>query len=333
MGDDSPLTVFGWAADQSGCGFFRLAGPFAGLRARGHKTAVSTQLHPDWKRTAQVIVGQRVTLVNPSGIWRDLHKQGRRLVYEVDDDLLDVPPDNLEIHRFFGRADVRANIVANAALADLVTVSTEPLAEVMRAHNPNVTVLPNCVPQWLTEHEPQRDPQKVTIGWEGSATHRMDLAELTGQLAQVLRRNPGTEFHAMGTDYGSWLHLPKDRCRFTTWMPSVFDFWRAVDFHIGLAPLRPHRFNRSKSPLRVLALAALGVPVVASNYGPYAEFVQHGVTGFLADRSHEWGKYLRELVNDPAMRAEMGAAARKQAKAWTIEGNVWRWEETYRCLI
>jgi glycosyltransferase involved in cell wall biosynthesis len=294
---------------------------------------VSTSLYSDWRDEAQVIVGQRVAETAPTKVWAGMRAEGRRLVYEVDDNLFEIPPDNPQIHAYFNRSEVRAAIRVNATLADLVTVSTEPLAEVMRAFNPNVTVLPNCVPTWLTEHEPARNPDIVTIGWEGSATHRMDLAELSGQLAQILRRHPGTEFHAMGTNYGSWLHLPKHRCRFTAWLPSIFDFWRAVDFHIGLAPLRPHLFNRSKSALRCLAYAALGIPVVATNYGPYADFVRDGETGFLVDRPHEWGSRIRELVCDPAMRAEMGAKARAQAREWTIEGNAWRWAETYGALL
>jgi glycosyltransferase involved in cell wall biosynthesis len=325
--------VFGWAADESGCGFFRLAAPFAALRLYGHDAAVSTALWSEWARDSDIIVAQRTCLPEPSAIIRKLAADGRPVVYEIDDNLLDISPDNPAIHALYSRPDIRDALRQNIAIATLVTVSTEPLAELMRGLNPNVTVLPNCVPTWLTEHARPRSTEKVVIGWEGSATHRMDLAELTGPLAQVLRRTPGVEFHAMGTNYGNWLHLPRDRCRFTPWLSSVFDFWRAVDFDIGLAPLRPHPFNRTKSAIRCLAYAALGIPVVASNYGPYADFVIDGVTGYLVDRQHEWGRRLRDLVNDPQMRAEMGEKARAQARQWTIEGNVWRWEKTYRCLI
>ena len=62
----------------------------------------------------------------------------------------------------------------------------------------------------------------------------------------------------------------------------------------------------------------------------YAGFVEHGVTGFLVRHDHEWGRYLYELVNDEAMRAEMGAAAKKLAATWTIQQRYGAWETAYR---
>jgi glycosyltransferase involved in cell wall biosynthesis len=53
--------------------------------------------------------------------------------------------------------------------------------------------------------------------------------------------------------------------------------------------------------------AALGIPVIASDREPYRAFVLDGVTGYLVRHEHEWGKRLYELVNDEAMRVEMGA--------------------------
>jgi glycosyltransferase involved in cell wall biosynthesis len=130
----------------------------------------------------------------------------------------------------------------------------------------------------------------------------------------------------MGSDFSREMGV-RERVRVTPWSKSVPDYWRAIDYDVMLAPLRPHPFNASKSPLRPLEAAALGIQVIASAYGEYEQFVEHGVTGYLVRRDHEWGRYLSELVNDEAARVEMGAAARRQAAAWTIEGNVKRWEE------
>jgi len=96
---------------------------------------------------------------------------------------------------------------------------------------------------------------------------------------------------------------------------------------VMVAPLQAHVFNRSKSPLRVLEAAMLGIPVVASDYGPYADFVQHGTTGLLVRADHEWGKHLRALVEDAAMREEMGANARAHAAGWTIEQHADDWRK------
>jgi glycosyltransferase involved in cell wall biosynthesis len=160
----------------------------------------------------------------------------------------------------------------------------------------------------------------------------MDWQECGQQVRRYLDRAPASvEFHIMGADYSQQFRLPRERVRVTPWTESVPDYWRAIDYDIMLAPLRAHPFNRSKSPLRVLEAAMLGIPVVASDYGPYAEFVQHGETGLLAKSEHEWGKHLRALVEDEAMRTEMGAAARRLAAGWTIEGHGDDWRKALEC--
>jgi glycosyltransferase involved in cell wall biosynthesis len=110
-------------------------------------------------------------------------------------------------------------------------------------------------------------------------------------------------------------------------------YYQAIDFDIGLAPLIPSMFNRSKSHIKALEYAALGIPVIASDEPPYRDFVIDGVTGFLVRREHEWGQRLRDLVNDDAMRESMGVKAREHAAQFSIEKG-WRlWEQAYRTLV
>ncbi|MGW6912608.1 glycosyltransferase family 4 protein [Kitasatospora sp. NPDC054939] len=275
------------------------------------------------------LVGQRICKEHPSARWQQLSRRPAgdrpRLVFELDDDLWQVDSSSPVAHAFYTQPDVMERLEANILAADVVTVTMEALAEQVRRYNPNVVVIPNYLPEWLLTHERPRREGVVTIGWGGSATHAMDVAEVGGHLRQVMRRNPGTELHLIGSDYSRELGA-RERVRHTQWTRTVPDYWRAIDFDIMLAPLRAHPFNASKSALRPLEAAALGIPVIASDYGPYADFVQHGVTGYLVRRDHEWGRYLTELVNDEAMREEMGAAARRQAADWTIEGNIDKWK-------
>jgi glycosyltransferase involved in cell wall biosynthesis len=104
------------------------------------------------------------------------------------------------------------------------------------------------------------------------------------------------------------------------------------DLHIGLAPLADDHFNRSKSYVKTLEYAGLGIPVIASNVGPYRDFVQHGITGFLANNEAEWTRYLRLLGSDENLRQWMGTNAREVAAKNTIQGNAWRWLNTYQSL-
>lgn len=327
-----PLDVYGWLADRTGCGHIRIMTPLTELREHGLRTGWSERL--DTNRLPRTLIGQRICLPGPTEMWQQLARRTHRprLVFEIDDNLWDIEHQSERAHAFFGDPQVRANLDANIRVADAVTVTTESLADLIRPLNSNVHVLPNYLPRWLLDHHRPQRAGRIVIGWGGSSTHRMDWQECGQQVRRYLDRAPeNVEFHVMGADYSALFRLPRERVRVTGWTDSVPDYWRAIDYDIMLAPLRAHLFNRSKSPLRVVEAAFLGIPVVASDYGPYAEFVQHGVTGLLARSEHEWSKHLRALVEDPDMRAEMGANARRLAAEWTIEQHGDDWKKALTC--
>lgn len=352
--------IFGWQADYAGCGYYRIKVPLDELTRRGHDTTMTGaaigRLN-DAMLGADVLIGQRVADPDPSSLWQCMalsgnpaqraaverrmgpawhmfpiwqqlvaRKHRQRLVFEVDDDLFALHRTNPG-YQHYRRQEIRDNLVHNMTCADLVTVSTEPLADLARQHNRNVALVPNFVPADLLElTPPRRTDGIVTVGWAGSSTHAMDWTEVDDALIRFFRKTRHTELHLMGGLTANDTRVPAHRVRNTPWFRSVPEFHRAVDFHIGLAPLKEHRFNEAKSALKAMEYAALGIPVVASDVRPYREFVRHGETGYLAKEPADWVRYLRELANDPDMRHEMGEAARKLAAEHTVEKNGHLWE-------
>lgn len=285
----------------------------------------------------KVLVGQRVCKDAPTDLWQAIAQTEPRpkLVFELDDDLWNIDPSNQIAYEWFlngldvhtgERHSVQDNLRNNISVADRVTCTTEALADILRQWNDDVRVVPNYIPQWLTERErPRRD--RLTVGWVGSATHQMDWETAANPVRKFLGWNPDVDFKIIGAEYGDWLKLPKEQVVETGWIKSVTECWEAIDFDIGIAPLRPHPFNNSKSNIKALEYSALGIPTIASQVGPYADTIQHGVTGFLVKHDHEWTKYLRDLVNDEAMRTEMGNNARGWAKTQTLEANISSWTD------
>jgi hypothetical protein len=88
-----------------------------------------------------------------------------------------VDPSNGPAWKFFGVPEIRANVIRNIEVADLVTVSTEPLADVISRWNRNVAVLPNCVSASLLDTPHAEGPKGLTLGWSGGMSHKLDLAE------------------------------------------------------------------------------------------------------------------------------------------------------------
>lgn len=325
------MKIFGWAADQAGCQYYRLRLPLEALGAEGITTDFSTQMQREHLNNDEwTIIGQRVCKPAPSKLWRKLSDMGRKLIYEIDDDLFNVDPGSKIPYQFFGQPEIRNGIIECARAASRVIVSTEPLADIMREFNDDVVVCPNTIPSWLLDERPvRRNEGKVTLGWGGSSTHNIDFEEVRGHLRRALDRHQNAEFHAIGTNYAKWMKIPESKCRFTPWISNVPSFFRAIDYNIGIAPLKNTKFNRSKSNIKALECAALGIPIVASHVEPYRNFVQDGVTGFLVEYEHNWGTYLRELIEDESLRLAMGRQARELAREWTIEGNIEMWRKAY----
>lgn len=319
--------------DASGCGWYRITMPMRQLAAHGHDVnlvlgeKVRASEAADWP----LIVGQRVDKHDALPAWRRFRARSR-LVYEIDDDVFNIERVNWQAYGIYSRGETLDAVAHAAETANLVTVTTAPLAEVMRQYNDNVAVLPNHIPGWVCEHQrPRRERPRV--GWQGGASHGADIGLIAHAVRQFLNRFPGWDAHLIGTDYRPTIR--HENTVFTPWI-TVHEqpeaYYGAIDFDIGLAPLVDSTFSRSKSALKALEYAALGIPVVASDVEPYREFILHGVTGFLVRYDHEWGKYLSELASDVGLREEMGAKAREAARSWVIEDGWKLWEQAYASL-
>lgn len=333
--------AFGWYADFDGCAYYRIVKPLEQMASNTFSTGnrlwgtdCNRFLPADW-RDYDVIIGQRICHGDgngggPADRWvEDVTPDNDILsVYELDDDLLNVPESN-PAYEFFGSPEIRNNIKLCAAKADLVTVSTEPLRLEMLKFNPNVKVLPNYIDRDVLSIPRTPNVGKVVIGWAGSPTHSADFAPMGEELGFVMGLNPNTRFMTIG---GNYTHgIPIDRVRALPWIGTVRKLYKHIaKFDIGIAPLTPSRFNDSKSYIKALEYAALGIPCVASNTGPYPDFIEHGVTGFLVSKPGEWKEYVGLLANDPNLRTTMGKNARQKALGYTMQANAWRWDETLR---
>src|SRR5579884_1001870 len=141
----------------------------------------------------RVFVFSRVLKAGFLGVLEHVRRQGKKLVWELDDDLWGVPDWN-PASRAIGQAELDVcDWVARAA--DAVVVSTAPLKEAVAARpgvDPDkVVVLPNLVDldQW-PEPPPRQPRDEVRVLWAGSVHHDMDLEEVAGPLERLLADLP-----------------------------------------------------------------------------------------------------------------------------------------------
>jgi glycosyltransferase involved in cell wall biosynthesis len=81
---------------------------------------------------------------------------------------------------------------------------------------------------------------------------------------------------------------------------------------IGLMPLGHGRQELGKCAYKLIQYMALGRASVASPVGANREVVTMGVDGLFAADEKAWTDSLIRLINEPAMRREIGARARRR---------------------
>jgi hypothetical protein len=270
---------------------------------------------------AVVAERQVVPIEEIGGLVATLRERNIRFVVDIDDDLFSdyaefrLVPIPVPLRYFPGMRFAIQH-------ADLVLASTQPLARRVMAWAPGVAVAvaPNRLDGrlWATGRggPVQMDSPKPAV-YFGTATHGLDLeliAALPGLLTERLGQKVGIDIVGV-TDgklpAGCRAVWPKD-LRYPAWY-EPFSRWMMSQggrWSVGLAPLADEYFNECKSDVKLLEYSALGLPAVASQWGPYSGGAEFAV---LCDDSPEtWADAVASLMTpgDNPLRAARLASQR-----------------------
>lgn len=342
--------LFEHGSDQRphGCSYIRLLLPLAHPVNAGR---IQWTSGTTYEGGADVVIVERMW--QPDTVTTDavetliarIRKERARLLYTLDDDLLDLRPWSALYTPL--SATQRSVVRLLAREADGVIVSTDSLRERMLRLNPRVAVLPNQVDETLfrlAQPLPVRDGgEPLTIGFMGTFSHEGDLMMILEALRSVLRRRAqrvrlqlvGAVGDAALLGAFEGLHVevlnenrPIEYPRFVDWMAS------SLRWDLALAPLEDTPFTRCKSDLKFLDYSALGIPGIYSRVPSYAATVRHLETGWLADSSPDaWREALERMLDDASLRHAMAQRARECVRdERTLAHNAERWPQVIRNL-
>jgi GT2 family glycosyltransferase/glycosyltransferase involved in cell wall biosynthesis len=317
------------------------------LRAAGY-TAVIGHALPDARLDLDCIAQADAVLIQRDfpahasyrQVIEKARAQGKRIVFEIDDVLWDIPADHPAAAKY---RHAREPILRAIGDAGVVTTTAEPLAQRLRLLNPNTHVLPNCLDEHLWSFTLTPDPsppgrgEKVTIAYLGGGTHAPDLEMITPALLEVgTRFQDRVAFVFFGDAPPSALaalpnvkHLPHqpDYAQFAEQL-------RAQAWDIAIAPLRDTPFNRCKSAVKFLEYTATGAAVVCSDVAPYRAIVEHGVNSLLASNANEWVEALTQLIQRPDLRQRIAAAAQQTAREHgQLSQHAHQWRDAFASRI
>lgn len=267
---------------------------------------------------------------------RYLKARGKKVVYEVDDDLTNTH-----------RRVVDGDALVIAQEADAITASTPYLADLMHARTGLKTyTLPNMISPtlWRGSHvERTLTDDQILIGLTGSKTHYEDWRVLETVLPRILDEYPQVHLVLGGYFPNYFDDLPR-----TERIPpiSYLEYAQVIKAcDVILAPVIPDDpFNLSKSPIKVIeGMGAerklkgikAGAACLATDNAVYRLAIQHGINGLLAQHTPEsWYEQLVRLITDVPFRHRL----QRKGYDWVWQHHNmavgWRkWANTYSEIL
>lgn len=335
--------------EPGGVGWLRCWNWTTALSKRGHSVKHRPHLSQqfewheldDYLRGADVVIAGRMAHAQVFAALlagRDLYHY--KLIVDTDDNSDDIPHFNYAHPDYHAGTGTARIIRAELREADLVTVSTDRLAEWAKQYARRVVVMPNCVDTSLYKNVRSRKKEArhlndVRIYWGGGGGHYGDLLKVRDSLLRICAERPNVKliFSLFIPDWAA--DLPPYRCfmvRFAHFnaYPKVLK-WLCAD--VALAPLVEHEFNRCKSNIKYLTYAMADIPGVYEDIDAY-DSVTHGLTGLKARTSDEWYEAINTLIDNRILAQEIAARAKLDVlERFNIDTHIMRYEAMLNELV
>lgn len=325
---------------QSGIWFHRAETPCLALKKRGHavkQVAIGTEIPEDLMQWPDVVVFGRTYAqhFDPIKIMRDYKKLGKKVVYDIDDDIWNVSKDNPSHLVATAFKDQYEGMMREA---DTIITPSPVLAKKIKkfVKKKPVMLCPNGIDfdsgnMYTYQERPHENRDTLKIGYMGAASHWKDLQLIGKTLSKLSKKYDflfviygitGEPLEAAIYNYNKMLQL-KLQPEKAAYHKAAIDFYEQLqemrmwhipfmppelhprtlsmcDFDIGIAPLEDNSFNHGKSNIKYYEYAAVGTVCLASDVKPYSEEVPLRAK----NTEKDWYKKLEKLIVDKDYRAK-----------------------------
>ncbi len=306
-------------------------------------------------KDADIVVFHRPDDPRKLELARHLKGLGKKIVIDNDDTFKSA--DGIKLNTYFnaervkrGLQNVNALMDAFTIEADLVTCTTEFLADEYRKLNKNVVVLPNCVDPFYFDEPLRNETDVVRIGITGSIGQSSDL-DVAAPIIKHFEKDKRVQivFFSLPANKEAnpiMKNAYEHEYNFLDsvdieWHPLVnvdvyYDKINSLKLDMMIIPRADNYFNRCKSNLKFLEASMFEIPCVAQGFedgkSPYQdeEDAKHMV--IVKDNS-KWIEEIEKLIADKELRRSMGKKAREYVeKRYSIDNNAEKWVSAYKTI-
>lgn len=332
-------------ATPSPCSYIRLLMPLSSSIIHEHFIIRFSSLQFATSVDADIVIVNRVPCTDIAELncfLRHVQAIGAKLIYDIDDQLLELSQNHPEIEIYRER---QAIVLQMLTAADLVFTSTHFLAAALTPVSKKIAVLENEIDFGFLAPSPPPLPQisnqrkKFNILYMGTTTHEMDLIIVLSALQKLHEQNIDFTLFLIGITTSAqpydWIQTIAPPTSANNY-PEFMRWLRSLNiFDLGIAPLESTRFNQCKSAMKFWDYTSINLATLASDVEAYNEIIVDGKTGYLAKNNTEsWLEKFQEALEN---RAQLGhiaenAAASLRELAKRINGKVARKDQMLALL-
>lgn len=341
------MKILSLPTDKSGCGWYRVRKPLAGLK---EYCGVDIHIYDNSKDKPEDLVRALphfdAIFIRPGaegGMFKikeikELSHIKAKWILDIDDNTDLISPYS-QFYADFGLKEHKhgdewiwrdgekgfdiarnreklASLKRGYSAVDMMITTTEKLAEHAREYNDNVYVNDNSIDMnhWWKLNNKINTPLKIL--WSGSPSHYEDFYAIKEPL-QKLMTEYDFEVYMLGSNYsGIFKKEHLHRVHASPWVPFEAHSYRLMSMQadICMIPLADLPFNWYKSAIKWYEASAMGTPSVVSNVTPYKEVIQDGKTAMAYNTPNEFYSKMKQLIENKGLRQNIGNNALQWVK-------------------
>jgi len=318
---------------SDGCYYVRCLLP---MRANGWDgDMVSMRRKPKDEHTAaqavmraDTVVFQRPDDPRKLEVAKILKREGKTIVFDNDDTYIPdsgIPTQMESYYETEILERMNTQLYNFIQVADIVTTTTDYLAEEYRKVHNNVKVLPNYVDPMDWYEPKENDTDKVRIGFVGSVATAQDYEQIKHLIKELSEdKNVQLVLMAIPPDHENRKMVRKAWKKEIAYWDSIKCEWHPpvpvkdymaklndLKLDIMLIPRLDSYFNRCKSNVKFLEASMCGIPVVGQGFDDGKSPYQKDEHITVAFDENDWREKVYDLVNNKRKRDTIGANARQ----------------------
>ena len=313
--------------DKSGCGYWRMILPASYIDNDYMVDVTNVEVLYEYLLEYDVIVLQRTLNWESLYVIKKLQKLGKKVVYDIDDNLFELPDHNPSKKKY--DIDALRAVSTIISTVDRVTVTTQRLKQKLikfigKEITDKIFIIPNAINMSKYPERSFDKEEPFRIVWSGSATHEVDFMQCLKGLDDFMKNHKDDDVRIFF--FGFCPICVKEILNQEHWQKRIeyvkfqdvetyFELIGEVKADVAIIPLALDDFNIAKSNIKWIEFSMASIPCVISKVPPYSDSIndneailveRDGWLGALEDKfatreDEKWTQYVsnsRKKINE-----------------------------------